>query len=143
MTKVGISRIGFVEQNEVNDVWVQQEQPSQRGVDEPVIENAHWFKSIDQSNSSISEQIVDESDGMCYECSVSFAVRTDADMQLARKYVKRPIVLHCDTVDGRHFAIGTKEYPVRLLWDENYDAINTHETRISVSYRTLTGILTR
>lgn len=143
MTIAGLKKIGFIEQNEVNDVWVQQEQPAQRGGDEPVIDNAHWFKSIDQSNSSISEQTVDESDGMCFECSVSFAVRTEDDLKLARKYVKRPVVLHCNTVDGRHFAIGTKEYPVRMQWDENYDGINTHETRISVQYRTLTGILTR
>ena len=143
MTIVGLKKIGFVEQNEVNDVWVQQELPAQRGENDPVIENIRLFGSIDQSVSTLTEQTVDEADGMCFECVVSFAVRTQEDMRLARKYTKRPVVLHCNAVDGRHFAIGTKEYPVRMQWNENYDGTNTHEAQISVKYRTLTGILTR
>lgn len=60
MTIVGLKKIGFVEQNEVNDVWVQQELPAQRGENDPVIENIRWFGSIDQSVSTLTEQAVDE-----------------------------------------------------------------------------------
>ena len=59
MNKIGIYKIGFKEQNEVNDQWVQQEQEqAQRDIPVVYIDGSHWFKSIDQTATDITEELV-------------------------------------------------------------------------------------
>lgn len=141
MNKIGIFRIGFVEQNEIDDTWHEQEQPAQRGVYESVLPNSRWFKSIDQTASTIAEQTVDEADGICYEASLQFVVRKDTDMELAKRYALRPVVVYVEAVDGHTYKLGTKEYPVRMAIANSYDAMNTRQVTVSANYRTLTGIM--
>lgn len=141
MQKTGIKRIGFVEQNEIDDTWVQQEQPNQRRGNPSTIPNIRWFKCIDQGASSIEESTVDDATGLCYEASLQFVLRQQTDIALGKRYAKRPIVIYAEAVDGNTYKLGTKECPVRMAIVNRYDALNTRELSISANYLTLTGIM--
>lgn len=135
MTKVAIKKIGFIEQNEVNDQWVQQEEePAQRSVPDIYLDGSHWFRSIDQGNASLNEQSEMGTEGKVFKQDLQFTVRTEYDIALARKYLNRPLVLHVWTVDGKRHVIGTKIYPVYLQSDNRYDGTNTREMAISCTY---------
>ena len=140
MSKVGILKIGFKEQNEVNDQWVQQEQQSERSIPDIYVDGSHWFKSIDQDNTSLTEELTIDENGSKYRQQVQFVVRTDYDRALARKYERRPIVLHVWTVDGNHYKIGTKQYPAYLVPSKT-NSMDTVETAMTVDYETLSPVM--
>ena len=141
MNKVALKNIGFKEQNEVNDQWVQQEQQQERSIPDIYIDGSRWFKKIDQSAADLTEDLVMDESGQHYELTLSFTVRTEDDMALAKKYAKRPVVVYAVAVDGSRFTIGTKSYPAYLVTSNRYDAMNTREVQVSVSYQSRTGIM--
>lgn len=141
MSKVGILKIGFKEQNEVDDTWVQQEQQSERSIPDIYIDGSHWFKSIDQDNTSLTEELTIDESGKYYDVQLPFVVRTDADMALAKKYQGRPVVVYVIAVDGSRYTIGTKSYPAYLTPSNRYDARNTREVAMEVNYRGKTSLL--
>ncbi len=141
MSKVGILKIGFKEQNEVNDQWVQQEQQSERSIPDIYIDGSHWFKSIDQDNTSLTEELTIDESGKYYEVQLPFVVRQDADIELAKKYQGRPVVVYVVAVDGSRYTIGTKSYPAYLTPSNRYDARNTREVAMEVNYKSKTSLL--
>lgn len=145
MAKVGIYQIAFVEQNEVDDLWHEdQPQPQQRGAgNEPIVANAHYFSCFDQGQANMDEELIDDANGTMYSLQLSFPVRKDSDIALAKKYLRRPVVMYVETVAGDHFKIGTKEYPVRMKGNNGYQGISNREMAISVTYDTLTGVLNK
>lgn len=141
MTKVALKSIGFVEQNEVDDQWVQQELPAQRGASNAIMVGLHSFGSIDQSTATLEENFEDDENGQHYEAMLDFTVRTEADISMAKKYAGRPVVVHVQAVDGNKYTIGTKQYPVRMKTQNRYDGMNTREIGVSASYKSLTGVM--
>lgn len=141
MSKVGILKIGFKEQNEVNDTWVQQEQQSERSVPVVYSDGSHWFKSIDQDNTSLTEELVMDESGKRYEARLPFVVRTDADMALAKKYEGRPVVVYAVAADGSRYTIGTKAYPAYLTTSNRYDGRNTREMAVEVTYSSRSSVV--
>lgn len=141
MNKVALKKIGFVEQNEENDNWVQQEQQAERSLPQDVyIDGIHRFRSIDQAKSSIMEDLSIEENGNKYHQHVQFVVRTEYDRELAKKYERRPLVVHVWTVDGHHYKIGTKSYPAYFVPSKT-NSMDTVETAMTVDYDTLTAIM--
>lgn len=141
MNKVGILKIGFKEQNEINDLWVQQEQQVERSIPEIYLDGSHWFKSIDQDNSTLTEELIIDESGKYYEVQLPFVVRQVADIELAKKYQGRPVVVIVVAVDGSRYSIGTKTYPAYLTPSNRYDGINTREMAMEVNYRSKTSVL--
>lgn len=141
MSKVGILKIGFKEQNEVNDQWVQQEQQSERSIPDIYLDGSHWFKSIDQDNTSLTEELTIDESGKYYDVQLPFVVRQKADIDLAKKYQGRPVVVYVIAVDGSRYTIGTKSYPAYLKPSNRYDARNTREVAMEVNYRSKTSVL--
>lgn len=141
MNKIGIRKIGFKEQNEINDAWVQQEQPAQRSLPDIYLDGSHWFRSIDQDNTSLTEELVMDESGKCFQIELPFAVRTESDMELAKKYAGRPVVVYANAVDGKQYKIGTKSYPAYLMIYNRYDARNTREVTVEVKYQSKTSLL--
>lgn len=141
MSKVGILKIGFKEQNEVNDQWVQQEQQSERSIPDIYLDGSHWFKSIDQDNTSLTEELTIDESGKYYDVQLPFVVRQKADIDLAKKYQGRPVVVYVIAVDGLRYTIGTKSYPAYLTPSNRYDARNTREVAMEVNYRGKTSLL--
>lgn len=141
MSKVGILKIGFKEQNEVNDQWVQQEQQSERSIPDIYLDGSHWFKSIDQDNTSLTEELTIDESGKYYDVQLPFVVRQKADIDLAKKYQGRPVVVYVIAIDGSRYTIGTKSYPAYLKPSNRYDARNTREVAMEVNYRGKTSLL--
>lgn len=142
MNTIGISKVWFVEQNEVLDAWQeQQEEEQMRDGEQPSLSHRHYFDSIDQGTASISEEFREEQTGAFFETSLQFTVRQKNDMELAKAYCNRPVVIYVKTVEGVTYQIGTKEYPVRMATSVSYDGLNTTETTISASCQSLIGIL--
>ncbi len=141
MNKVGILKIGFKEQNEINDLWVQQEQQAERSIPEIYLDGSHWFKSIDQDNSTLTEELTIDESGKYYKVQLPFVVRQVADIELAKKYQGRPVVVIVVAVDGSRYSIGTKSYPAYLTPSNRYDGINTREMAMEVNYRSKTSVL--
>ena len=141
MNKVALKKIGFVEQNEENDNWVQQEQQAERSLSQDIyIDGIHRFRSIDQAKSSIMEDLSIEETGNKYHQHVQFVVRTEYDRELAKKYERRPLVVHVWTVDGCHYKLGTKTYPAYFIPSKT-NSMDTVETAMTVDYETLTPIM--
>ena len=143
MNKVALKTIGFVEQNEANDTWVQQEaqqQQQERSIPVVYIDGIKRFKSIDQDQASISEELTMDENGSRYHQNIQFTVRTKEDRELAKKYERRPLVIHVWTVDGSHYIIGTKPDPAYLMPSKTKSK-DTVETAHSVDYDTLTPIM--
>lgn len=141
MNKVALKKIGFVEQNEENDNWVQQEQQAERSLSQDIyIDGIHRFRSIDQAKSSIMEDLAIEESGNKYHQHVQFVVRTKYDRELAKKYERRPLVVHVWTVDGCHYKLGTKSYPAYFVPSKT-NSMDTVETAMTVDYDTLTAIM--
>ena len=141
MNKVALKKIGFVEQNEENDNWVQQEQQAERSLSQDIyIDGIHRFRSIDQAKSSIMEDLSIEEIGNKYHQHVQFVVRTEYDRELAKKYERRPLVVHVWTVDGCHYKLGTKSYPAYFVPSKT-NSMDTVETDMTVDYDTLTAIM--
>jgi hypothetical protein len=141
MSKVGIYRIGFKEQNEINDIWVQQEEQQDRSGPELNIDGSHWFKSIDQKVTNLIEELVSDDNGSCYEQNLNFVVRKDVDIKLARKYINRPVVVYVLAVDGNRYTIGTKDYPTCLVTSDRYQDLDTREIAMKVSYKSKMPLL--
>ena len=141
MSKVGIYRIGFKEQNEINDIWVQQEEQQERSGPELYIDGSHWFKSIDQKVTDLTEEMVMDETGTCFEQNLSFVVRKDVDIELARKYANRPVVVYALAVDGSRYTIGTKNYPAYLVTSDRYQGLDTREMAMTVNYKTKARLL--
>ena len=144
MTIVGIKTIGFVEQNEVNDQWVQQEevQAERSGITPVYIDGIKCFGSFDQGNATLSEKSTIDESGKVYELDLAFVVRKQDDITLGKKYLNRPLVLHVWTVDGKHYRIGSKSYPAYLESDNRYENLSTRELAMTVKYQSRTSILT-
>lgn len=142
MNKVALKSIGFIEQNEENDQWeMQQEQQSERNLSQDIyIDGIHRFRSIDQAKSSIMEDLSIEESGNKYHQHVQFVVRTEYDRALAKKYERRPLVVHVWTVDGCHYKLGTKSYPAYFVPSKT-NSMDTVETAMTVDYDTLTAIM--
>ena len=141
MNKVALKKIGFVEQKEENDNWVQQEQQAERSLSQDIyIDGIHRFRSIDQAKSSIMEDLSIEESGNKYHQHVQFVVRTEYDRELAKKYERRPLVVHVWTVDGCHYKLGTKSYPAYFVPSKT-NSMDTVETAMTVDYDTLTAIM--
>lgn len=140
MNKVALKTIGFVEQNEVNDQWVQQQEQQDRSLPYVSIDGIHRFRSIDQRQASMTEELTIDENGNKYRQQVQFTVRTEYDRELAKKYERRPIVLHVWTVDGHHYKIGTKSYPAYIV-PAKTNSMDTVETALTVEYETLTPIM--
>lgn len=140
MARVGIYRISFAEQNETDDVWVEQQPQQLRGGLVSMILR-RWFNGIDQRVSTLEENIIDDEGGIRYETTLSFTVRKDADIALAKKYSARPVVIYADAVDGNTYIIGTKDYPARMSCSNRYDGLNTREVQVNVRYQSLSGAL--
>ena len=141
MSKVGIYRIGFKEQNEVNDVWAQQEEPVQRNLPDVYIDGSRRFKSIDQKNTNLTEDMVMDENGKKYVLKLPFVVRKDEDIDLAKKYAGRPVVVYAWAVDGHLYKIGTKTYPTYLVTSNRYQGLDTREMAMTVEYESRTPIL--
>ena len=141
MNKVGILKIGFKEQNEVNDQWAQQEEQQERSVPDIYLDGSHWFKSIDQKASDLTEEMVLDENGTCFEQNLSTVVRKEVDIELARRYANRPVVVYAMAVDGSRYTIGTKSYPAYLVISDRYQGLDTREVAITVSYRSKTRLL--
>ena len=142
MNKVALKTIGFVEQNEVNDTWQQaEEQQAERSLAQDVyIDGINRFRSIDQRQASMTEELTIDADGQRYRQQVQFVVRTEYDRALAKKYERRPLVLHVWTVGGQHYKIGTKSYPAYLIPTKT-NSMDAVETSLTVEYETLTPIM--
>ena len=141
MSKVGIYRIGFKEQNEVNDQWTQQEEQQERAVPDIYLDGSHWFKSIDQKATDLTEEMVLDENGTSFEQNLSSVVRKEVDIELARRYANRPVVVYAMAVDGSRYTIGTKIYPAYLVISDRYQGLDTREVAITVSYRSKTRLL--
>lgn len=140
MNKVALKTIGFVEQNEVNDQWVQQEEQHNRTIPDTYLDGINRFRSIDQQNASLTEELTTDESGSHYHQQVQFTVRQQYDRLLAQRYERRPLVLHVWTVDGHHYKIGTKSYPAYLM-PAKTNSMDTVETTLTVDYETLTPIM--
>ena len=140
MEKVALKTIGFVEQNEVNDQWVQQEEQQDRSLPDVYLDGINRFRSIDQQNASLTEELTTDESGSHYHQQVQFTVRQQYDRLLAQRYERRPLVLHVWTVDGHHYKIGTKSYPAYLM-PAKTNSMDTVETTLTVDYETLTPIM--
>lgn len=141
MNKIGIFKIGFKEQNEVNDQWVQQEQQEERSIPDVYMDGSHWFKSIDQTATELTEDLTVDETGVHYEVQLPFTVRLEVDTELAKKYAGRPVVVYAVAVDGKRYTIGTKSYPAYLVISNRYDAMNTREVAVNVKYQSKTSLL--
>ena len=141
MNKVALKKIGFAEQNEINDVWVEQQVQVRSTTITTDGTLWRWFDNIDQDNALLEESITDNDNGIYYTTDVSFTVRTEADMALAKKYKKRPLVVKVEAVDGNIYKIGTKQYPVRMTTKNIYDGLTVREIQVSLSFDSLTGVL--
>lgn len=145
MTTVGILKIGFVEQNKVNDTCVQQEQQqqqqNQRAIPDVYLIGGHWFKSIDQQNAILTERSSIGADGKMFEQELQFTVRITEDIALGKKYLNRPIVIHVWTVDGKKHVIGSKSYPAYLESNKRYDGVNTQELAMTATYTSTTSLV--
>ncbi len=140
MNKVALKTIGFVEQNEANDQWVQQEEQQDRFLPDTYIDGIRRFRSIDQQQASMTEELATDESGNLYRQQVQFVVRTKHNRELARKYERRPLVVHVWTVDGQHYMIGTKSYPAYLV-PAKTNSRSTVETALTVDYETLSPIM--
>lgn len=142
MNKVALKKIGLIEQNEVNDVWTQQEeQQVERSLSDVYLDGSHWFNSIDQGSATLEENLNEDESGLSYTTNLSFTVRTEADMALAKKYAHRPLVIKAVAVDGNTYSIGTKQYPVHMATQNRYDGTNTREIQISATFQSSTGVM--
>lgn len=141
MNKVALKKIGFAEQNEINDVWVEQQVQVRSTTITTDGTLWRWFDNIDQANALLEESVTDNDNGIYYTTDVSFTVRTEADMALAKKYEKRPLVVKVEAVDGNIYKIGTKQYPVRMTTKNIYDGLTVREIQVSLSFDSLTGVL--
>lgn len=140
MNKVALKTIGFKEQNEVNDQWVQQEEQQDRSLPDIYIDGIHRFRSIDQDNSSMTEDLEIGEEGIKYRQQVQFTVRQEYDRELAKKYERRPLVVHVWAVNGCHYKLGTKSYPAYLVPSKT-NSKQTVETAMTVEYETKTAIM--
>lgn len=143
MNKVALKTIGFVEQNEAKDQWTQQQeqQQAERSFQQDMyIDGIDRFRAIDQQPASMTEELITDEHGSRYHQQVQFTVRQQYDRDLAKKYERRPLVLHVWTVDGHYYKIGTKSYPAYLVPNKT-NSMDTVETALTVDYETLTPIM--
>ena len=140
MNKVALKTIGFVEQNEANDSWTPQQQQQDRDIPDAYIDGINRFRSIDQQQATMTEELTIDESGSHYRQQVQFAVRQKYDRDLAKRYERRPLVLHVWTADGNHYTLGTKQYPAYLVPTKT-NSMDTVETALSVEYQTLTPIM--
>ena len=143
MNKVALKTIGFKEQKRVDDAWQQsqvEQQQQTRSIPDVYIDGIERFRSIDQDQASITEELVDDENGMHYHQQVVFTVRTKYDRDLAKRFERRPVVLHVWTVDGDHYVIGTKTYPAYLN-PVKTKSRDTVESAFTVEYDTTTPVM--
>ncbi len=140
MNKVALRTIGFVEQNEVNDQWVVQQEQQERSLPSISLDGITRFGSIDQKIASMTEELITDESGNRYRQQLQFTVRTEDDRALAKRYERRPLVLHVWAVDGSHYIIGTKSSPA-YLHPSKTNSMDTVETVLSVEYETLTPVM--
>ena len=143
MNKIGIHRIGFTEQHEVVDQWQEQQEQQQeeRLLPDVYLNGGHWFKSIDQSNTTLTENLISDDSGIYYEVQLPFIVRKPEDMELAKKFAGRPLVMNVWAVDGKRYTIGTKEYPAYLITSNRYTGMDTREMALEVNSKSQTSLL--
>jgi len=139
MVKVGLLKIGFIERDQVNAIYINPNasQNQQQVNDRGAVDNVQWLKNIDQQNSSISEEFETDERGAQYSVSVDFVVRTEKDITLTKRFIRRPIVLYVQTVDGRQITVGTVEYPAFLKTANKYRAVSSRELSCELEYKSL------
>ena len=141
MTITGIKKLGFIEQNEVVDIWSPITPPNpQRSGFESVIPGLYYV-DFDQGDAVLSENLTEDENGMVYNTTLHFTTRKNLYINLLAKYLKRPVVMHVWTIDGNHFRIGTKDLPVRMRSVNSDDGINVREMKIEVSCQSLSSLL--
>ena len=141
MTKVALKKIGFIEQNEVDDTWQQQQSGVQPEPQRGTSPSVKWFAGIDQAAAILEETVNQSSDGSYYESRLSFSLRQEADIAKAKKYARRPVVIYVNAVDGSQYTIGTKGYPATMITRNRFDGTNTREITVEVTYQTLTPVM--
>lgn len=141
MSRIGIYKIGFDEQDKIKDIWnehPEEQDPDQRGGGSRF--SGHLFESVDQRTANLTENM-DDADGVVYNIDLSFIVRKDVDIDLARRYAGRPVVVYAWGVDGNQYTIGTKEYPTRLVISDRYNGLDTREVAVKVAYQSVSRLL--
>lgn len=141
MSKIGIYQIGFKEQNEESDVWVQQEAQQERSLPNIYLDGTRRFKSIDQKKTDLTEELVMDASGQKYKVQLPFIVRKDIDIELAKKYAGRPMVIYVWAVDGHVYKIGTKLYPAYIITSNRYQGLDTREMALTVEYESRKPLL--
>lgn len=144
MAKTGIYKIGFLDYDEESDIWQQHEVdieiPAERSGFAGLVET-HWFSAFDQKQASLNEELVEDETGIHFVTTLDFAVRRDSDIALAKKYMRRPVVIRAIAVDQTEYKIGSKSYPVRMKTNNKYDGIDSREIHIFVEYQSRTGVM--
>ena len=141
MSKIGIYQIGFKEQNEESDIWVQQEAQQERSLPNIYLDGTRRFKSIDQKKTDLTEELVMDASGKKYKVQLPFVVRKDKDIELAKKYAGRPMVIYVWAVDGHVYKIGTKSYPAYIITSNRYQGLDTREMALTVEYESRKPLL--
>ena len=141
MSKIGIYQIGFKEQNEESDIWVQQEAQQERSLPNIYLDGTRRFKSIDQKKTDLTEELVMDASGKKYKVQLPFIVRKDIDIELAKKYAGRPMVVYVWAVDGKVYKIGTKSYPAYIITSNRYQGLDTREIALTVEYESRKPLL--
>ena len=141
MSKIGIYQIGFKEQNEESDIWVQQEAQQERSLPNIYLDGTRRFKSIDQKKTDLTEELVMDASGKKYKVQLPFIVRKDIDIELAKKYAGRPMVVYVWDVDGKVYKIGTKSYPAYIITSNRYQGLDTREMALTVEYESRKPLL--
>lgn len=140
MQKIGVRQIAFIGHNDIDDAWEQDETGQivvEKGGDGIIA-----FSNIDQNTASLSETQTKDEQGIHYVTTLEFTVRVPSDISLAVRYSRRPVVVCVWTVDGGQYMIGTSSDPVHMVIGKNsYDGLRSRELSVSLSYKTMTGIL--
>ena len=139
MNKVGLKRIGIADKISINDV--NQSQQGQvvnlRGIQPGVL----WFASIDQRDSSLSEELSSDENGLKYDISVNFVVRNTSDIARVKNYMRRPVVMYVETVDGNSITLGTPTYPVFMETEDEWNNLTVRQLSVKVKYESLTSLI--
>lgn len=142
MEKTGIAKIGFINQIEYDDQW-NENRAAWNPDDEDVQNNPnlHYFTSIDQEKSTMTQTSATDENGVLYSLRLSFVVRKEEDIELARKYANVPLVILVRTADGKNHHIGNSVYPAHFELDQSYNGVATKELALQSQYESETEIM--
>lgn len=138
MTEVAIYKIGFACIDELA-APLQDIQNVVIGGNTPFL--GHMIGFFDQKEAFLSERHSSDESGHLFVASLSFTVRTDADISLLKKYLRRRVAMYVWLVSGERYRIGSEDYPAYMEAENTYDGIRTRELSVKVEYETAFGIL--